>query len=123
MNDSKAPLGSNLDRHETTGAGLIGDEGLRTFLAHPAFQKLPAILETPGPDGHGPDAAEVAHLPVTATAPDDPGDRLRPDADPSQCESLTAAGSSCANTRKLGLATGISKNSGFRQPTSSPRCS
>ena len=62
VNDSKAPLGSNLDRHETTGAGLIGDEGLRTFLAHPAFKKLPAILETPGPDGHGPDAAEVAHL-------------------------------------------------------------
>ena len=62
VNDSKAPLGSNLDRHETTGAGLIGDAGLRTFLAHPAFQELPAILETPGPDGHGPDAAEVAHL-------------------------------------------------------------
>ena len=62
VNDSKAPLGSNLDRHETTGAGLIGDDGLRTFLAHPAFKKLPAILETPGPDGHGPDAAEVAHL-------------------------------------------------------------
>jgi deoxyribonuclease-4 len=62
VNDSKAALGSNLDRHETTGAGLIGDAGLRTFLAHPAFQQLPAILETPGPDGHGPDAAEVAHL-------------------------------------------------------------
>ena len=62
VNDSKAALGSNLDRHETTGAGLIGDDGLRTFLAHPAFQELPAILETPGPDGHGPDAAEVARL-------------------------------------------------------------
>ena len=34
-----------------------------------------------------------------------------------------ACGSICANTRKLGRATGISKNSGFRQPTSSPRCS
>ncbi|MCY7301925.1 MAG: deoxyribonuclease IV [Thermoleophilia bacterium] len=62
VNDSKAPLGSNLDRHETTGAGLIGDTGLRTFLAQPGFQDLPAILETPGPHGHGPDAAEVAHL-------------------------------------------------------------
>jgi deoxyribonuclease-4 len=62
VNDSKAALGSNLDRHETTGAGLIGDDGLRTFLAHPAFQELPAILETPGPDGNGPDAAEVARL-------------------------------------------------------------
>ncbi len=54
VNDSKAALGSNLDRHETTGAGLIGDAGLRTFLAHPAFQELPAILETPGPTGTGP---------------------------------------------------------------------
>jgi hypothetical protein len=28
----------------------------------PAFQGLPAILETPGPEGNGPDAAEVAAL-------------------------------------------------------------
>ena len=61
VNDSKAPLGSNLDRHDSIGHGRIG-EGLATFLAHPAFQELPAILETPGPDGHGPDAAEVAAL-------------------------------------------------------------
>lgn len=59
VNDSKAELGSNRDRHDSIGLGLMG-EGLRTFLAHPAFQELPAILETPGPDGHGPDAAEVA---------------------------------------------------------------
>ena len=37
-------------------------EGLGTFLAHPGFQGLPAILETPGPDGHGPDAEEVRRL-------------------------------------------------------------
>ena len=37
-------------------------QGLHRFLAHPAFQELPAILETPGPDGHGPDAAELARL-------------------------------------------------------------
>ena len=61
VNDTKAVLGSNLDRHESIGAGLMGD-GLRTFLRHPAFRELPAILETPGPDGHGPDAAEVARL-------------------------------------------------------------
>ena len=36
--------------------------GLHTFLAHPAFKELPAILETPGPDGHGPDALEIKRL-------------------------------------------------------------
>jgi deoxyribonuclease-4 len=45
VNDSKAPLGSNRDRHELVGEGLIGD-GLATFLGHPAFQSLPAIVET-----------------------------------------------------------------------------
>jgi deoxyribonuclease-4 len=61
VNDSQTPLGSNRDRHENVGKGLIG-RGLSTFLAHRAFQELPAILETPGPDGHGPDAAEVRRL-------------------------------------------------------------
>ena len=61
VNDSKEPLGSNRDRHDSIGAGLMG-QGLHTFLAHPAFQELPAILETPGPDGHGPDAAELERL-------------------------------------------------------------
>ena len=45
VNDSKTPLGSNRDRHELVGRGLIGD-GLATFLAHPAFESLPAIVET-----------------------------------------------------------------------------
>ncbi len=61
VNDAATPLGSNRDRHASIGAGLMG-EGLGTFLAHPAFQELPAILETPGPDGHGPDAEEVLRL-------------------------------------------------------------
>jgi deoxyribonuclease-4 len=61
VNDSKAELGSNRDRHDSIGRGLMGD-GLRTFLVHPAFQELPAILETPGPDGHGPDATEILRL-------------------------------------------------------------
>lgn len=45
VNDSKTPLGSNRDKHELVGRGLIGD-GLATFLAHPAFESLPAIVET-----------------------------------------------------------------------------
>lgn len=60
-NDAKAPLGSNLDRHENVPDGLIG-ERLSVFLTHPAFAGLPAYLETPGPDNHGPDAAQVETL-------------------------------------------------------------
>jgi deoxyribonuclease IV len=45
VNDSKTPLGSNRDRHELVGRGLIGN-GLSTFLGHPAFASLPAIVET-----------------------------------------------------------------------------
>jgi deoxyribonuclease-4 len=45
VNDSQTPLGSNRDRHDRVGDGLIGD-GLATFLGHPAFAGLPAITET-----------------------------------------------------------------------------
>jgi deoxyribonuclease-4 len=61
VNDSKAPLGSNRDRHDNVGAGVLGED-LGVFLGHPALQELPAVLEVPGPDGHGPDAAEVRKL-------------------------------------------------------------
>jgi deoxyribonuclease IV len=61
VNDSKTPLGSNRDRHDNIGEGLIGEK-LGVFLGHPTLQGLPALLETPGPDGHGPDANEVRKL-------------------------------------------------------------
>ena len=60
-NDSKAPLGSNRDRHENIGDGLIGEK-LGAFLAHPKLQRLPAFLEVPGKDGHGPDAHELEKI-------------------------------------------------------------
>jgi len=61
VNDSKTPLGSNRDRHENIGEGLMGD-GLATFLGQPAFNALPAVTETPGPLGLGPDAAELDRM-------------------------------------------------------------
>ncbi len=61
VNDADAELGSNRDRHASIGQGAMGP-GLGMFLAHPSFQGLPAILETPGPDGHGPDAEELRRL-------------------------------------------------------------
>lgn len=45
VNDAAVPLGSNRDRHEVVPLGLIGD-GLATFVGHPAFDRLPAVLET-----------------------------------------------------------------------------
>ena len=61
VNDAAAPLGSNRDRHANIGDGLIG-EGLSVILGDPRFQAVPALLETPGPDGHGPDATEIRKL-------------------------------------------------------------
>jgi deoxyribonuclease-4 len=60
-NDAKAPLGSNRDRHDNIGEGLIGN-GLGTFLANPRLQQLPVVLEVPGVDGKGPNAEELAKL-------------------------------------------------------------
>jgi deoxyribonuclease-4 len=60
-NDAKAPLGSNRDRHDNIGEGLIG-ERLGVFLAHPKVQGLPVVLEVPGADGKGPNADEIRKL-------------------------------------------------------------
>lgn len=46
-NDSKAPLGSHVDRHENIGEGYIGREGFRRILAHPGLRSKAFILETP----------------------------------------------------------------------------
>jgi deoxyribonuclease IV len=60
-NDAKAPLGSNRDRHDNIGDGLMG-EGLGVFLADARVQDLPVVLEVPGADGHGPNAEEIQKL-------------------------------------------------------------
>jgi deoxyribonuclease-4 len=58
VNDSKTPLGSNRDRHDNIGDGVMG-ERLGVFLGHPKLQGLPAILEVPGADDKGPNADEI----------------------------------------------------------------
>jgi deoxyribonuclease IV len=45
VNDAAVPLGANRDRHEVVPDGVIGDR-LATFVGHPAFRDLPAVLET-----------------------------------------------------------------------------
>ena len=59
INDSQTPLGSNRDRHADVGEGELGRRGCAVFLSEPRFEGLPCVLETNGPDGHGPDKAQV----------------------------------------------------------------
>jgi deoxyribonuclease-4 len=62
LNDSMTPLGSNRDRHDNIGEGHIGREGFSHIVNHPAFARLPGILEVPGFEGKGPDARNVEIL-------------------------------------------------------------
>jgi deoxyribonuclease-4 len=50
-NDSKAPLGSHVDRHQNIGEGYIGLDGFRRILAHPGLRDKAFILETPMENG------------------------------------------------------------------------
>ncbi len=61
VNDAQAPLGSNRDRHANILEGVLGEK-LGVFLGHQQLQGLPAVLEVPGKDGHGPDADQVQKL-------------------------------------------------------------
>jgi deoxyribonuclease-4 len=47
VNDSKAPLGSRVDRHEHIGKGKIGLAAFRVVMRDPRLQKIPKVLETP----------------------------------------------------------------------------
>jgi len=51
LNDSKHACGTNKDEHAHIGEGLIGVDGMRAFLNHPALRDLPFVLETPTEDG------------------------------------------------------------------------
>jgi deoxyribonuclease-4 len=61
-NDSKTPLGAQVDRHENIGEGYIGAEAFARLLRHPAFADVPFILEVPGFDKKGPDRANIERL-------------------------------------------------------------
>src|SRR3954453_5253694 len=59
VNDSKVPFGPTRDHPANLGEAELGRKGLRVFLSEPRFEELPALIETAGPDGHGPDRKEV----------------------------------------------------------------
>jgi len=50
LNDSKGPMGSNLDRHEQIGKGYLGLDAFRNVVNDKRLEKVPMILETPAGD-------------------------------------------------------------------------
>jgi deoxyribonuclease-4 len=61
LNDSKGPLGGNLDRHDHIGMGRIGESGFRALLHHSGITRLPMLMETPQDDRRS-DADEIAYV-------------------------------------------------------------
>ena len=47
LNDSKKPLGSRVDRHDSIGKGLLGMDFFKRFMQDVRFDDMPIILETP----------------------------------------------------------------------------
>jgi len=47
LNDSMAPMGSGLDRHQHLGKGHIGAAGIRAIVTNRRLAEIPMILETP----------------------------------------------------------------------------
>ena len=62
LNDSKAGLGSRVDRHEHIGQGKIGLEGFRHIVSDARFAKSPGCLETPKSDDLHEDVENLATL-------------------------------------------------------------
>jgi len=58
-NDSKDACGSTRDRHETLGAGTLGEAAFAELVRHPVASAVPLIVETPseGAAGHATDIA------------------------------------------------------------------
>jgi deoxyribonuclease IV len=60
VNDSKTPLGSNVDRHAALGEGELGAEGCVAFLSEPRFDGLACIFEGPGMEGKAVEPVDMA---------------------------------------------------------------
>ncbi len=62
LNDSKADLGSRVDRHADIGKGKIGLEGFRHIVNDARFKDSPGCLETPKSEDLHEDVANLAAL-------------------------------------------------------------
>jgi len=63
-NDSRDTCGSLRDRHETIGAGSLGEAAFAELLSHSSTEGVPVIVETPttGFAGHAADIATLTRL-------------------------------------------------------------
>ncbi len=59
LNDTKKPLASRVDRHESVGLGLLGNEMFVCVMKDPRFDNIPIILETPDESRWG---SEIEYL-------------------------------------------------------------
>ncbi len=62
LNDSKADLGSHVDRHTHIGEGRIGLEGFKAIINDPRLHAVPMILETPKSDDGSMDKTNLERL-------------------------------------------------------------
>lgn len=97
LNDSKAPFGSNKDRHENIGDGEIGAEALGRFIRHSALGTTPLYLEVPGYSKEGPDRPnmerifDLAGRPFPLPPVEETGDRSQESGDASPQEAAAPA--------------------------------
>jgi len=72
LNDSKAPLGARVDRHEHIGHGYVASEAFNVLLRRRALRNAPGLLETPkdtAPDGREWDEVNLEALRTLAASP------------------------------------------------------
>ncbi|HZC35639.1 MAG TPA: deoxyribonuclease IV [Chthoniobacterales bacterium] len=62
LNDSKAALGSRVDRHDHIGKGRIGKVPFQEIMRSPRFAHLPKVLETPKEEDLAEDRVNLALL-------------------------------------------------------------
>lgn len=60
LNDSKAPLGSRVDRHANIGEGTLGEAPFAALMRDPRLRSVPRVIETP--KGDDPPAADRRNL-------------------------------------------------------------
>jgi deoxyribonuclease-4 len=67
VNDSRDPVGSKRDRHESVGHGTIGRDAFAALFSTPSTRRVPMVVET-NDAGHEADVATLKTLRAAATA-------------------------------------------------------